>query len=90
MIQRCQQSCLENAFSVMQTNILKEAVRVRNSAAACKFRADDTIRKVATDRNDTAVMAIASDELVAKVANHATCYRSYTKPGYTTTTTKQE
>ena len=40
---------------------------------------------MATDRNDTAMMAIASDELVAKEARyHATCYRSYTKPGYTT------
>ena len=69
----------------MQTNILKEVVRVRNLAAACKIRADNTIRKVATDRNDTAVMAIASDELVVKEARyHATCYRSYTKPSYTT------
>lgn len=46
-----------------------------------QIRADDTIRKMANERNDTVVMAIAADELVAKEARyHATCYRSYTKP----------
>ena len=60
--------------------------RTREKLSSCmQIRADNSIRKVATDRNDTAVMAIASDELVAKEARyHATCYRSYTKPSYTT------
>ena len=59
--------------------------RTREKLSSCmQIRADNTIRKMATDRNDTAVMAIASDELIAKEARyHATCYRSYTKPVWT-------
>ena len=46
--------------------------------------ADERVRKVALEQNETAVIAIASDELIAKEAYyHVTCYRSYTRPNYT-------
>ena len=46
--------------------------------------ADERVRKVAFEQNDTALIAIASDELIAKEAHyHATCYRSYTRLNYT-------
>ena len=46
--------------------------------------ADERVRKVAFEQNDTAFIAIASDELIAKEAHyHATCYRSYTRLNYT-------
>ena len=46
--------------------------------------ADERVHKVALEQNDTAAIAIASDELIAKEAHyHTTCYRSYTRPNYT-------
>ena len=49
-----------------------------------QIRADAKIRKMLTERNDTIMMTIVSDELVAKEAcYHASCYRMYTKPVYT-------
>ena len=55
--------------------------RLSNCTTVC---ADERVCKEALERNDTAVIAIASDELIAKEAHyHATCYRSYTRPNYT-------
>ena len=55
--------------------------RLSNCTTIC---ADERVCKEALERNDTAVIAIASDELIAKEAHyHATCYRSYTRPNYT-------
>jgi len=45
-----------------------------------QFRADKKIRQIAEKRNDNEILAIASDELIAKEAHHhASCYRVYTK-----------
>ena len=61
-----------------------KGTRTRENLSSClQIRADEKIRNLACERNDTAVMAIASDELVAKEARyHPTCYRSYTQPLY--------
>ena len=63
---------------------MKEA-RTRKRLSNCTtICADERVRKVALERNDTAVIVIASDELIAKEAHyHAMCYRSYTRPNYT-------
>ena len=45
-----------------------------------QFRADETIRRIATQKNDSLVLAITTNDLVAKEAcYHCTCYRSYTR-----------
>ena len=55
--------------------------RLSNCSTIC---ADESVCKEALERNDTAVIAIASDELIANEAHyHATCYRSYTRPNCT-------
>ena len=44
---------------------------------------DQTIRNVATAKQDTKILAIVSRELVAAVAcYHKSCYRNYTRPMY--------
>ena len=55
--------------------------RNREKLSSCiQIRADENIRKVATQKNDAKVLAITTDELVAKEAHyHFTCYRSYTR-----------
>ena len=40
----------------------------------CTFLADETIRKCASLKGDTKILAIATDELVAKEASYYTCY----------------
>ena len=46
----------------------------------CELRADDKIRKAATQKMDTRVLALLSRDLVAAEGQyHRTCYRSYTK-----------
>lgn len=59
-----------------------KASRTHEKLSSCmQIRADNKIRNLAIERNDTAVMAIASDELISKEAcYHASCYRAYTKP----------
>ena len=50
-----------------------------------QVRADGKICKVDTEQNNTTVMAIAPDELVAKeICYHTSCYRMYTKHVYLT------
>ena len=45
------------------------------------MRADSSIRKIATQKNDSKILALVSRELVAAEAcYHRTCYRSYTRP----------
>ena len=45
------------------------------------MRADHSIRKIATLKNDSKIIAIVSRELVAAEAcYHRTCYKSYTRP----------
>ena len=55
--------------------------RTREKLSNCmQIRADITVRKVAKERNDTAVLAITADELIAKEAcYHWSCYREYTR-----------
>ena len=62
-----------------------KGTRTRERLSDCTLICvDERVRKVVLERNDTAVIAIASDELIAKEADyHATCYRSYTRPNYT-------
>ena len=54
----------------------------RETLSECvQLRADETIRKLATERKDQDILAIACDELVAKEAlYHLSCYKLYTKP----------
>ena len=43
--------------------------------------ADSSIRKIATQKNDSKILALVWRELVAAEAcYHRTCYRSYTRP----------
>ena len=45
------------------------------------MRADSSIRKIATQKNDSKILALGSRELVAAEAcYHRTWYRSYTRP----------
>ena len=45
------------------------------------MRADSSIKKIATQKNDSKILALVSRELVAAEAcYHRTCYRSYTRP----------
>ena len=45
------------------------------------MRVDSSIRKIATQKNDSKILALVSRELVAAEAcYHRTCYRSYTRP----------
>ncbi|XP_078679472.1 uncharacterized protein LOC144915103 [Branchiostoma floridae x Branchiostoma belcheri] len=54
----------------------------------CDMRADTSIRKIATEKNDSRILAIVSRELVAAEAfYHRTCYKSYTRPQATCTST---
>ena len=46
-------------------------------------RADEKIRKYSKEKNDQRIMALCSDELIAKEAMyHKTCYRNYTREEY--------
>ena len=46
-----------------------------------QLRADDKIRTLAKDRCDTEILAVTSDELIAKEAHyHFSCYRDYVRP----------
>ena len=45
-----------------------------------QFRADNGIRKLAIERDDSEIIAVTSDERIAKEAlHHFTCYRDYTR-----------
>ena len=51
--------------------------------SCCQCRADETIRKAVTEKNDSIIMAITSDDIIAKEASyHASCYRNYTRVCY--------
>ena len=62
-----------------------KGTRIRERLSDCTtICTDERLRKVTLEQNDTAAIAIASDELIAKEAHyHAMCYRSYTGPNYT-------
>ena len=50
-----------------------------NLLSCCQIRADIKVRKSAELKNDTYMMAVTSDELIAKEAfYHASCYKAYT------------
>ena len=52
----------------------------RNLTTCMQFEADKRIREIAGQRNDNELLAITSDELIAKEAHyHASYYRTYTK-----------
>ena len=59
-----------------------KGTRSREPLVQCRdMRADSSIRKIATQKNDSRILALASRELVAAEAcYHRTCYRSYTRP----------
>ena len=45
-----------------------------------QLQADETVRKIATQKNDSKILAITANNLIAKEAfYHFTCYRSYTR-----------
>ena len=54
--------------------------KTREKLVSCEtFAADEKIRKVAFEKNDERISAIASDELIAKEASyHKSCYSAYT------------
>ena len=53
----------------------------REALSSCMLlQADKKIRDIATKRNDSAILAITCDELIAKEAHyHFPCYREYTR-----------
>ena len=52
----------------------------KNWLPACSSGLIKKIREIAEQRNDNELLAIMSDELIAKEAHwHASCYRTYTK-----------
>ncbi|CAH1248853.1 Hypp8457 [Branchiostoma lanceolatum] len=52
----------------------------------CDMRADTTIRTIATERNDSKILAVVTRELVAAEAYyHRSCYKSYTRASYNLT-----
>ncbi|CAH3143072.1 unnamed protein product [Porites evermanni] len=59
-----------------------KGTRNREPLVQCRdMRADSSIRKIATEKNDSKILALVSRELVAAEAcYHRTCYRSYTRP----------
>ena len=65
--------------------------RTRERLSDCTtICADERVSKVALERNDTAVTAIASDELITKEAQyHARYCRSYTRPNHTPVSEKR-
>ena len=45
-----------------------------------QLQADETVRKIATQKNDSKILAISTNDLTAKEScYHFTCYRSYTR-----------
>ena len=62
----------------------EKRVKTREALRDCQqFRADDTIRKASEIRNDMKMIALSSEELIAKEAKyHASCYRDYTRALY--------
>ena len=59
-----------------------KGTRNREPLVQCRdMRADSSIRKIATQKNDSKILALVSRELVAAEARyHRTCYRSCTRP----------
>ena len=56
-----------------------------------QLRSDGNIGELATKRNDTKIIAVTTDELIAKEAcYHFTCYRDYTRPIRPTSTRNQD
>ena len=57
-----------------------KGTRNREPLVQCRdMRADSSIRKIATQKNDSKILALVSRELVAaEVCYHRTCYRSST------------
>lgn len=68
----------------------KKNTRNREKLSSCmQIRADENIRKIATEKNDSKVLAITTDELISKEAHyHFSCYRSYTRQEKTKKRTK--
>ena len=66
--------------------------RNREKLSSClQFRADESIRKLATKRNDSNIIAVATNDMIAKEAcYHFTCYRDYTRPYIHTSTPNQD
>ena len=76
-----QQSCQINAFSVQAIGKSQPIV----------YSFVLTKRELATKRNDTKIIAVTSDDLIAKeVCYHFTCYREYTRPIKPTSTHNQD
>ena len=70
-------------LNLSKTN--RGGIRSRSSVCKsfCQMKADATVRKAAMIRDDSIVLAITADELVAKEAfYHALCYKRYTAKCY--------
>lgn len=61
---------------------------MRENLIQCSdLRSDETIRRIATEKNDTKILAIVTRELIAAEAcYHRSCYRNYTRPMKSTST----
>ena len=58
--------------------------------SCAEIRADESVRKASLSRGDSRVIAICSDELIAKEAMyHKSCYRNYTRCNYSRATTDE-
>ncbi len=55
--------------------------KTRETLILCvQLRADDNIRRLAKERSDSEILAVTTDELIAKEAHyHFTCYRDYVR-----------
>ena len=60
----------------------KKEANTREPLRRCaQLRVDQKLKTIATERHDAKLIALTSDELVAKEARyHPSCYKVYTKP----------
>ena len=69
---------------------LKKSKRRESLSSRMQIRADKKIRDIAMEQKGSSILAITSDELIAKEARyHFTCYREYTRPSTNTTFSKE-
>ena len=69
----------KRAFSVTKTSTSKTP-ETEKLSGCMQLQTDETVRKIATQKNDSKILAITTKDLIAKEAcYHFTCYRSYTR-----------
>ena len=97
------QSSRESSSSGSTTTLPKKCIfcekdkcaknsRNREKLTSClQLCSDGNRRELATQRNETKIIAVTTEELIAKEAcYHFTCYRDYTRPIRSTSTRNQD